>query len=152
MKKYIRENTVKSFFGNLVANIIISTIILWNTSGILLNYDNSTFMKNILPPLFFSIVVTSLITFFTLISGRKNGQIALSINPNATWFHKALLNGILTGACFTMITLGLIVLCQNFIENVEIPKIQFIIISALFIAIFASVASIILAKMAAKIK
>ena len=70
MKKYIRENTVKSFFGNLVVNIIISTIILLNTSGILLNYDNSTFMKNILPPLFFSIVF--ILSFKSLsVSGYK---------------------------------------------------------------------------------
>ena len=151
MEKYIRENTVKSFFGNLVVNTFITTVILWDATIILFKDDNLTFIKNLVPPVLFSIIMTGLITFFTLTQERKKGTVALSINPDASWFPKAILNGILVGFCFALITFGAILLCQNSMANFEIPKLQFILISALFCAIVASFASIILAKRAAKI-
>ena len=151
MKNYIKENAIKSFLANLVVNTLIPTVILWNASTILLKDDNSTFIKNVVPPVLFSIIMTSIITFFTLTHERKKGVVALSISPNASWFPKALLNGILVGICFAILTLGLVVLYQNSNENFEIPKLPFILISAFFCAIIASLASIILAKRAAKI-
>jgi uncharacterized YccA/Bax inhibitor family protein len=152
MKDFIKKNAVGSCVVNLIMNTAVPSLILLNEKVVFLKEGEPNMMSNVIGPVVVSAFLTTIGTFFLLTIKRKSGEVNLPINANTKWFPTALITAIVIALCFGVIAFFVLTFIKNGMENIEIPKITVIIISAI-IGTFAGFAtSFIAAKRAARLK
>jgi hypothetical protein len=152
VKKFIIENSKTSAFVNTFINSLIPYFVLYDKSFVNLKGNTPNFLSTFLPAVIGSVFITTIVTFGILTNKRKNGAVELPINPNATWFYKSIISGLVIAFYFGNIALIVIVLLQYFSVNFQINKITAIILSSFMGAFSAYYASFIAVKYASKIQ
>ena len=122
MKAFIKDNALKSTIGNLIANTVIPYLILLSDSVVNVKGATPNLVSVLVPGVFMSALLTTLITYGVMTSQRKRGQLAPSLAASTGWFPTALLNGIGIGLVFAIPSLLLIMAMQSVMDNGQIPK------------------------------
>lgn len=152
MEKFIKSNAKESFFINLFMNTVVPSLILWNEKVVYFKEGNPILLPNIVGPVVLSALLTTLGTFFLLTKKRKSGEVDLPINPNTSWFPKALLTGFIIAFGLGLLAFIVFTLIQPHMDNIEIPKMTVIIMSAIIGTLAGYATSFIAANRASKLK
>jgi hypothetical protein len=117
MNQFMRANALKSTVGNLVANTVIPTLLLRTEPFVRLKGLAPNLLSVLLPAVFASALMTTLITFGTMTAARKSGQLAVALPPETKWFAEALRQGVYLGLLFAVPTLALLLGAQALLDN-----------------------------------
>ena len=131
MKAFIKDNAIKSTVANLVINAVIPFLILLSDSSVNVKGATPNLISILVPGIFMSALVTTLITYGVMTSQRKNGQLTPALHTSVGWLPKALLNGVGIGLLFALPALLLIMVVQSTMDNALIPKLTVIVLSAI---------------------
>ena len=131
MKTFIKDNAIKSTIGNLVINTLFPFLILLSNSFVNVKGPTPNLISILVPGVFMSALMTTIITYGVMTNQRKKGQLAPALDAATGWFPTALLNGIGIGLLFAIPVLLLIMAVQSVMENRPIPKLNVIILSAI---------------------
>lgn len=152
MEKFIKSNARASLFINVVINTVIPFFILKNENVIYLKEGSPILLPNILAAVVISALMTTLVTFFLMTQKRKNGEIDLPINPNTSWFPKALLTGFVIALGLGLLSFFVLKCVQMYLENIEIPKNTVLLMSAILGGLTGFVTAFIATNRASKLK
>ncbi len=152
MKDFIKKNAVGASIVNLVMNTAVPSLILLNEKVVFLKEGEPNMMSNVIGPVVVSAFLTTIGTFFLLTIKRKSGEVDLPINRKTKWFPKALITAIVMALCFGVIAFFVLTFIKNGMDNIEIPKMTVIIISAIVGTLTGLPTSFIAAKRAAMLK
>lgn len=130
MKEFIKGNAIKSTIGNLVINTLVPFVLLLSNSTVNVKGLTPNLISVLVPGVFMSALVTTLITYGVMTSQRKQGQLAPPLDASTGWFPTAFLNGIGIGLLFAIPTLLLVIAVQSTLANEPIPKLPVIVVSA----------------------
>lgn len=151
MKAFIKDNAIKSTIANLVVNTVFPFLILLSDSFVNVKEPTPNLISILVPGVFMSALMTTIITYGVMTSQRKKGQLAPALNAATGWFPSALLNGIGIGLLFAVPTLLLIMAVQSVMKNEPIPKLNVIILSAIIGALTGLFSSFVAANRAVKL-
>lgn len=151
MRAFLKDNAIKSTIGNLVINTLFPFLILLSDSVVNVKGPTPNLISILVPGVFMSALVTTLITYGVMTSQRKKGQLAPAIDASTGWFPTALLNGIGIGLLFAVPVLLLIMAVQSVIANEPIPKLTVIGLSALIGALTGLISSVVAANRAIRL-
>ncbi|GAB3224681.1 hypothetical protein [Spirosoma arcticum] len=151
MKAFLKDNAIKSTIGNLVINTLFPFLILLSDSVVNVKGPRPNLISILVPGVFMSALMTTIITYGVMTSQRKKGQLTPSLSAATGWFPTALLNGIGIGLLFAVPTLLLIMAVQSMMENQPIPKLTVIIVSAIIGALTGLFSSLVAANRAIKL-
>jgi uncharacterized YccA/Bax inhibitor family protein len=152
MKKFLKENAIGSTIVNLVMNTLVNSILLWNAKVVFLKVGEPNLLPNIIGPIVFSALLTTIGTYFFLTTKRKSGEVDLPINPNTSWFLTSFFTGLVIAFIFAVLAFMIVNFVQKGMENIEIPKITVIILSVILGTFSGLITSFIAAKRAAMLK
>jgi hypothetical protein len=152
MEKFIKENAIGASIVNLVMNTLVNSIILWNAKVVFLKVGEPNLLPNIIGPIVFSALLTTIGTYFFLTTKRKSGEINLPIKPTTQWFLSSLITGLIIAFAFGLIAFVVLNIVLKGMENSEIPKMTVIIISVVLGTLSGLITSFIATKRAAKLK
>lgn len=151
MKAFLKDNAIKSIIGNLIINTLFPYLILLSDSVVNVKGPTPNLISVLVPGVFMSALVTTLITYGVMTSQRKSGRLAPSLSASTGWFPTALLNGIGIGLLFAIALLLLILAVQSVMENEPIPKRTVIIVSAIVGALTGLFSSLLAANRAVRL-
>jgi hypothetical protein len=151
MKNLIRENARKSIIGNVVVNTVIPFALLLSDPLVNLKGATPNLLSVLVPGVFMSALMTTIITFGVMAAQRKAGLLAPALPADTRWFPKALAEGIGIGLLFAVPALLIILGLQATQDNAEIPKLTVIGISAAVGALTGLLSSLVASKRAAKL-
>ncbi len=130
MKAFVKDNALKSTVANLIINTVFPYLILLSNSIVNVKGSTPNLLSILVPGVFMSALMTTLITYGVMTSQRKSGQLAPALSASTGWFSTAFLNGIGIGLLFAVPTLLVILAAQSVMENESIPKLMVIMVSA----------------------
>lgn len=151
MKAFIKDNAIKSVIGNLVINTLMPVLILLSDSFVNVKGPTPNLVSVLVPGMFMSALMTTIITYGTMTSQRKSGQLVPALSASVRWFPRCLPTAIGIGLLFAAITLVLILAVQLVVENQPIPKLTVIILSALLGAAVGYFSSLVAVNRAVKL-
>ncbi|HEX8424778.1 hypothetical protein [Hymenobacter sp.] len=151
MSKFIFDNALKSTFGNVVVNTVIPFLLLLSAPFVNLEGPTPNLVSVLVPGVFMSALVTTIITFGVMTAQRKAGTLAPALPADTRWFPKALVTGIGIGLLFALPVLVIILVLQGTRENVELPKLTVIAASTVVGGLTGLLSSIVASKRAAKL-
>jgi hypothetical protein len=151
MKAFLKDNAIKSTIGNLVINTLFPVLILLSDSVVNVKGPTPNLTSILVPGIFMSALMTTIITYGVMTSQRKRGQLAPSLSAATGWFPTALLNGIGIGLLFALPSLLLIIGLQSVMENELIPKLTVIVLSAVIGALTGLFSSLVAANRAVRL-
>ena len=151
MKAFLKDNAIKSTIANLIINTLFPYLILLSDSVVNVKGPTPNLLSVLVPGIFMSALMTTLITYGTMTSQRKSGQLTPTLDATTGWFATALLNGIGIGLLFAIPSLLLIIAVQSVLENEPIPKLTVIILSAIIGMLTGLFSSFVAANRAVKL-
>ncbi len=151
MKAFLKDNAIKSIIANLIINTLFPYLILLSDSVVNVKGATPNLISILVPGIFMSALMTTIITYGVMTSQRKSGQLAPSLSAATGWFSTALLTGIGIGLLFAVPSLLLIMAVQSVMENVPIPKLTVIGLSAIIGALTGLFSSFVAANRAVKL-
>lgn len=152
MKAFIIDNARKSTIANLIINTIVPFLVLLGDPFVNVKGTTPNLVSVLVPDVFMSALMTTLITFGVMTSQRKSGRLAPALTHSTDWFPKALLNGMAIGLLFALPAFLLIKVVEIVVANEPLPKVLVIIISALVGALTGFFSSFVAVKRAIKLK
>ena len=151
MRKFLLDNALKSTVGNVVVNTIIPFLLLLSAPFVNLKGPTPNLLSVLVPGVFVSGLMTTIVTFGVMTAQRKAGVLASALPAGTRWFPKALLNGIGIGLLFAVPVLLLILALQATRANVELSKTLVIGVSTLVGGLTGLLSSLVASKRAAKL-
>lgn len=152
MKKFTKENAIISGIVNIPINGLITYVVLLKDNFVNSEGETPNLFSILLPAVFFSIMMTTVITFFLLTKKRKSREINLAINPQVQWFLPSLKSGVIIGLAFVVAVILWIIILQIFTENFTISKNNAVLLAAVVGCVVAFLSSFLATKEAAKIQ
>lgn len=122
MHHFIRDNARKSTIGNLVVNTVIPFALLLGSPLVNLKGPTPNLVSVLVPGVFMSALMTTIITFGVMTSQRKAGALAPALPANTRWFPKALLTGVGIGLLFAVPVLAVLLAVQASSENTQFAR------------------------------
>lgn len=151
MKAFVKDNALKSTLANLIINTLIPFLVLLTEPVVNVKGATPNLVSVLVPGVFMSALMTTLITFGVMTSQRKSGKLTPGLAPSTTWVPTALLNGISIGLIFALPAFLLIKGVEIGLVNEPIPKVPIIIASALIGALTGFVSSFVAVKRAIRL-
>ncbi|HEX8506537.1 MAG TPA: hypothetical protein VF630_14315 [Hymenobacter sp.] len=151
MQNFIRANALKATAANLVVNAAIPALLLRSEPFVNLKGATPNLLSVLLPAVFMSALVTTLITFGTMTAARKRGRLAPALPPGASWLPRALLEGVGIGLLFAVPVLAVVLGVQAQSANGPISTGTMVVASAVLGAAVGLGSSVVAAKRAAKL-
>ena len=127
-------------------------LILLSDSVVNVKGPTPNLMSVLVPGVFMSALMTTIITYGVMTSQRKRGLLTPALAASVGWFPTALLNGIGIGLLFAGSALLVIMGVQSVMENEPIPKLTVIIVSALIGALTGLFSSFVAVNRAVKLE
>lgn len=152
MNTFIKENAIKSIIANLIINTIIPSLLLLRNSFVNIKGEAPNLVSVLVPGVFMSAFMTTIITYGVMTSQRKRGQLEPTLEPSTGWFPTAFLNGIAIGVLFALPSLLLLKTVELVVADEPLPKLQVILLSAFIGALTGFIASFVAVKRAIKLK
>lgn len=152
MKAFIKDNALKSTIANGIINTIIPFLVLLADQVVNVKGATPNLVSVLVPGVFMSALMTTLITFGVMTSKRKSGRLEPTLAPSTSWLSTALLNGIAIGLLFALPALLLIKGVEIVIANEPLPKVPVIVASALIGAITGFCSSFVAVQRAIKVE
>ncbi len=130
MKEFTKDNAIKSTIGNLVVNALIPFLLLFSDPVVNVKGATPNLISVLVPGVFMSALLTTIITYGVMTSQRKRGQLAPALDTSAGWFPAALLNGIGIGLIFAIPALLLLLVVQSMTGDGQLPRLTVLIVSS----------------------
>ena len=151
MHHFIRDNARKSTIGNLVANTVIPFALLLGSPLVNLKGPTPNLVSVLVPGVFMSALVTTVVTFGVMTAQRKAGVLAPALPPATPWFPKSLLTGVGIGLLFAVPVLAVLLAWQAAADNTQFAKGVVVGISAVVGALTGLFSSLVATGRAAKL-
>lgn len=151
MKQFIRANALKSTIGNLVANTVIPGALLLGSPLVNLKGPTPNLLSVLVPGVFMSALVTTIITFGVMTAQRKAGVLAPALPPATRWFAGALGEGVSIGLLFAVPALLVVLSVQLAAANVQLGRGVTVGVSAVVGAAVGLFSSLVASRRAAKL-
>ncbi|HEX8330517.1 MAG TPA: hypothetical protein VF629_23505 [Hymenobacter sp.] len=151
MQHFIRDNARKSTFGNLVVNTVVPYALLLGSPLVNLKGATPNLVSVLVPGVFMSALMTTIITFGVMTAQRKAGTLAPALPAGTPWFPKALLTGIGIGLLFAVPVLAILLGLQASSENTQLARGLVVGISTVVGGVTGLLSSLVAAKRAAKL-
>lgn len=117
MNQFLWANALKSLVGNLVANTVIPALLLRTEPFVPLTGPAPNLLSVLLPAVFASALMTTLITFGTMTAARKSGQLAPTLPSETKWLAPAVWEGVRLGLLFAVPAGVLLLGAQALLDN-----------------------------------
>lgn len=143
MKEFTQRNAIMATVLNLIINTVAPFIILYNNAFVNLKGESPTLVSMLVPTVMISVFATTLATFMTMSKQRMAHKLEPSLDIHTRWLPTALLTSIGLGLAFTGLCVGLLWLLQLSMPNIQIPKLQALLISGVVGAFVAFITSFI---------
>ncbi len=151
MKAFIKDNAIKSTLTNLVINTVFPVLILLSNSVVNVKGPTPNLISVLIPGVFMSALMTTIITYGVMSSRRKKRQLEPTLDATVNWVPTAFLNGIGIGLLFAVLALLPIMMAQSMLENEPIPRLTVIGISALLGALTGFLSSFVAVNRAVRL-
>ncbi len=151
MKQFTRDNALKSTIGNLVANTVIPGALLLGSPLVNLKGPTPNLLSVLVPGVFMSALVTTLVTFGVLTAQRKAGRLAPALPAGTPWLAQALLAGVGIGLLFAGPALGLLLALQATLPHAQLPRLAVVALAAVVGAATGYFSSLVAVRRAARL-
>ncbi|MFD1470060.1 hypothetical protein ACFQ48_17660 [Hymenobacter caeli] len=151
MKQFIRANALKSTIGNLVANTVIPGALLLGSPLVNLKGPTPNLLSVLVPGVFMSALITTLVTFGVMTAQRKAGLLLPPLPPATRWFARALGEGVGIGLLFAVPALISILAVQFSAENAQLSRGLVVGIAAVVGAAVGFFSSLVASRRAARL-
>ncbi len=152
MKAFIKDNAIKSTVANVVINAIIPYVILLSDSVVNVKGPTPNLLSILVPGVFMSGLMTTLITYGVMTGQRKSGRLEPALDATTGWLPTALLNGIGIGLLFALPALLLILAVQSMMNTGQISKVPVIMLSAVVGALTGLLSSFVAVNRAVRLE
>ena len=151
MQNFLRDNARKSTIGNLVANTVIPFALLLSSPLVNLKGPTPNLVSVLVPGVFMSALVTTVVTFGVMTAQRKAGALAPALPAGISWFPRSLLTGVGIGLLFAVPVLAGLLAWQASSENMQFARGTVVGLSAVVGAATGLFSSLVATKYAAKL-
>ncbi len=151
MKQFIRANALKSTIGNLVANTVIPGALLLGSPLVNLKGPTPNLLSVLVPGVFMSALITTLVTFGVMTAQRKAGLLFPPLPPATRWFARALGEGVGIGLLFAVPALAVLLAVQAAADNTQFARGLVIGIAAVVGAATGLLSSLVASRRAARL-
>ncbi len=152
MKEFTKDNAIKSTIGNLVINALMPFLLLLSDPVVNVKGATPNLISVLVPGVFMSALVTTIITYGVMTSQRKRGELAPALDTSVGWFPTALFNGIGIGLLFAIPALLLLMAVQSVMGEGQLPKAPMIAVSSIIGALTGLFSSLVAVNRAVKLQ